>query len=397
VEPSHIEAQVESFRQRGLFWSILVLRPVPLARYARLAIPTALAFAVVAGLSMGVALDDVSRQVAAAVGFTAAGLPVALSVLYLTSRLVPRSAFSSASVWKPVCAAYLPCFVGGMAGALLVLLVRGPAGFMPIGWAYSALFVFILGVLWTAIGVIVNRGVERDERIRRVLQELQGRVQELRESRRRIVQAEDKVRREVAEKLHGPLQTRLLVLSRIMRSGTGMIDTSPDEAARMLDEVRDELDVTVQSYVREISRDLHPSIVNIGLVPALRSLRDQYEGSVGCDLVVAEGVAELDNLAESRLTAEVRLALYRFAQEALGNVVKHSEASQAELRLWVDMGGKCLSLSVEDNGCGFIPEETRPGLGMITIQDYLAAHDGTYHIESAPGRGTKVSATIPVV
>ncbi len=225
-------------------------------------------------------------------------------------------------------------------------------------------------------------------------QELETRVQDLEESLTRIIDAQEKVRREVAERLHGQVQTRLWVVWQKLGEGLGLVKTSPDEAIQMIDQARDDLDALREKELREIGRELHPSILGMGLPAALRSLRDRFEGVIQFDLEIAEDITQLEDPTHPRLPTALRLALYRVAQEATGNVIKHARATRLGVRLWREPRGD-IAISIEDNGVGFILREVVPGLGMMTIRDYAAAYGGTYSIDTAPGKGTTLVVRIP--
>jgi len=91
---------------------------------------------------------------------------------------------------------------------------------------------------------------------------------------------------------------------------------------------------------------------------------------------------------------EVKEALYRIAQEALHNTVKHAQAECVELRLEQDAGE--LLLEVRDDGEGFDAAGTFPGhLGLKSMRERIARLGGTLRIESAPGEGTRICAKIP--
>ena len=92
----------------------------------------------------------------------------------------------------------------------------------------------------------------------------------------------------------------------------------------------------------------------------------------------------------------MRLGLYRVVEEALGNVIKHSGASSVSVHLRLDESDGSLSLAVEDNGCGFDHDAPRPGLGMVTMEDHLGALGGSLQVDSAPGKGTGITATVPL-
>jgi signal transduction histidine kinase len=91
---------------------------------------------------------------------------------------------------------------------------------------------------------------------------------------------------------------------------------------------------------------------------------------------------------------EVKEAVYRIAQEALNNTVKHAHAGRVELRLEQDAGG--ILLDFRDDGEGFDPADTFPGhLGLKSMRERVASLSGTLEIESAPGEGTRIRAQIP--
>lgn len=97
-------------------------------------------------------------------------------------------------------------------------------------------------------------------------------------------------------------------------------------------------------------------------------------------------------------SSEREKALYRIAQEALNNIIKHAEATQATIRLHSDE--EATYLTVTDNGVGFVKpsaptDVARSGLGMNTMRERAEACGGTLHLSSQPGRGTTVAVTLP--
>ena len=95
------------------------------------------------------------------------------------------------------------------------------------------------------------------------------------------------------------------------------------------------------------------------------------------------------------LTLSAKEALYRVAQEALNNLIKHAHAKKVDLRLYDSTD--ILTLEVQDDGVGFDPQAEYPGhLGLHTMRERVVRLDGTLHIESAPGQGTTVRASLPV-
>jgi signal transduction histidine kinase len=98
---------------------------------------------------------------------------------------------------------------------------------------------------------------------------------------------------------------------------------------------------------------------------------------------------------EPDLPLETKEAVYRIAQEALHNTVKHARASRAELKLERDARG--IALEVSDDGAGFDPEESFSGhLGLKSMRERATRLGGTLWVESAPGEGTSIRVRIPL-
>lgn len=222
------------------------------------------------------------------------------------------------------------------------------------------------------------------------------RLAALQESRRRIVEAQEELRKEIAGELHGPVQTRLLMLQRQLEQVAKGLNGSPGDGEQTLAEIARQVDDIRENQIRRISHRLHPSIISVGLAAGLRSLRDDVERAIPIELEIGPEVAEMEAAGVSAIPEEVRLGLYRVAEEAMSNVVKHAKATRAVIRLRADTQKKTMVLSIEDDGQGFVAHGSTRGLGFTTIDDYLGAIGGTYVLETAPGQGTRITATIPL-
>jgi two-component system, NarL family, sensor histidine kinase UhpB len=149
------------------------------------------------------------------------------------------------------------------------------------------------------------------------------------------------------------------------------------------------------TQIKVLVYDLRPAMLDdLGLVPALRwYIQSHLEGSG------LEVVTDLDP-GRQRLPEEVETALYRVAQESLGNVVRHSLATEVKVSL--ETGPDFVSLTVADNGIGFVPEEVinddagRFGIGLLSIKERAELLHGTVAIDSSPGKGTRVSVVVPL-
>ncbi|HEX6153027.1 MAG TPA: GAF domain-containing protein [Solirubrobacterales bacterium] len=147
----------------------------------------------------------------------------------------------------------------------------------------------------------------------------------------------------------------------------------------------------LEGQINELSRlinDLRPtSLERLGLPGALQALAEESGARGGFSV---ETVVSIDG----ELSSEEERVVYRLAQEALNNVVKHSRAGQAELRAELREGA--VHLEVGDDGSGFDMEEIGGGHGLRGMRERVALIGGRIEVDSRPGEGTRVTATVPV-
>lgn len=149
------------------------------------------------------------------------------------------------------------------------------------------------------------------------------------------------------------------------------------------------------SQVKLLIHDLRPSMLDdFGLIPALRWYVQSHLKGAGLEI-------ETDlPAANRRLPSDAETALYRIAQESLGNVARHSLATRALVSLEIQPG--YVAMLISDNGQGFDPrdvildKEGRYGVGLLSIKERAELLRGTARITSAPGRGTQVHVVIPL-
>ncbi|MBV8087111.1 MAG: AAA family ATPase [Chloroflexi bacterium] len=228
-----------------------------------------------------------------------------------------------------------------------------------------------------------------------LLEVLQQRVEELQDSRRQITQAEERLRREIAEVLHSRVQSKLLVAGHQLSRVEGMVDADPASAKRLLSETRAEIDEIREREIRDASHLLHPSIIRVGLVPAVRSLVGRFEDFYRVSIEVDAELPKLDNILDNQLPEELRLTAYRCVEEALNNIQRHARASLAEIRLTVTPD-QAISVEVRDNGRGFDSDQVKQGLGLNSIAGRVSQFGGKWRLSSAPGEGTALSITLPL-
>ena len=234
-----------------------------------------------------------------------------------------------------------------------------------------------------------------EEETRYYVQRLEQMVEELRRSRARIVQAEEDVRRGIAEELHGHVQTRMMMLYMALTDLSGRMEDG--DAKKELDSLSLQLEDIRENDIRQISHRLHPSVIRLNLSAGIMSLRDQYERAIPIEVDISEEVQGRETMGSSSIPANVRLAMYRVAEEAIGNIVKHSHATGAEVSLWLERDS-ILFMSVKDDGRGFDLDDTssRRSLGLVIIQDHMGAVGGEFNIESTQGHGTMITAFVDI-
>ena len=229
-------------------------------------------------------------------------------------------------------------------------------------------------------------------RLAKTIPELSLANEELHHSRRRIVAVEESVRREIALRLHGSVQNRLIVL--VERLKKFVQDAPAGELATGLQDLVEEIGEPLQQDLRSITHQLYPSILRLGLIPCLQTLCDFHEHALTMELDLDEELARKERDDRSLIQDQVKLSAYRIAEEALTNVVKHANSQKAVMALGFGIQGQ-LTLTIRDNGRGFDPETTSLGLGMMAMSDYAQLVGGETVVHSALGKGTEVKATLP--
>jgi signal transduction histidine kinase len=209
---------------------------------------------------------------------------------------------------------------------------------------------------------------------------------------------EVRVRREVAEGLHGSMQQRLvLVVARLdsLLSGIGGPDRRPvtDADVALLREMREEIETVREADVRATSRMLYPEQLEVGMVPAIRALLGRIPSTVNTRLGVTDAVRVLDDPAASRLNRSERLLAVRVVEEAVGNALRHGQAQVVDVRVSLDEDA--VEVRISDDGKGFGDDAGTPS-GTARLADRLRLVGGDLRVTSVPGDGTQVVARLPV-
>jgi signal transduction histidine kinase len=212
--------------------------------------------------------------------------------------------------------------------------------------------------------------------------ELQATIDDLRASRRRLVQAQDTERQRIERNLHDGAQQQLIALT-VQLSLLEEAPADPGEVRQLAGRLRAGLHAALDD-LRALARGIYPPLLaDQGLAAALRAQAGKAPLPVGIE---ADGIG--------RYPREAEAAAYFCILEALQNVAKYARARRATVTLACPDGH--LELTVTDDGDGFDTTTTTYGTGLQGMADRLAAAGGTLRIRSAPGSGTTISGTLPV-
>jgi signal transduction histidine kinase len=192
-------------------------------------------------------------------------------------------------------------------------------------------------------------------------------------------------RHRLARELHDSVTQALYGVSlNTAAAGLALASGNSDAVAANLREIRE----TVQEAVSEMRVLLFelrpPRLEEDGLAGALEARLRSVEARAGLQV-------ELCGERAVRLSSSMEQELYRIAQEALNNVLKHAHATRAQVQL--DVSADVVCLQIQDNGIGFDPENAGGlgGFGLRGIRERVARLGGVLHVQSAPGEGTCVS------
>jgi signal transduction histidine kinase len=213
----------------------------------------------------------------------------------------------------------------------------------------------------------------------RLSAELRARIEDLRASRARIVEAGDSERRRLERDLHDGAQSRLVALAMKLRLARTRAEDRPDVTA-ILDESSAELQASLEE-LRELARGIHPAVLtDRGLGPALEMLASRAP-------VPVEIAGDADDLPPA-----VATAVYFVVSEGLTNVAKYAGAGRATVA--VTREDNLVVAEVTDDGVG--GADLARGSGLRGLVDRVAALDGRLELHSPPGSGTTLRAEFPL-
>ncbi len=294
------------------------------------------------------------------------------------SKLVSRSGFGGSLDPLKVFAIVL-AIVFFCQGAIMllspILYPEGPLGAIEGVIDASVLTVVLAPFLWFLI-VAPFRAALRD------------RAQLL----NRLFDAQDMERADIARELHDGIGQQLTAMLFRLRA---VIETAESDSLRDQVTAICELGQHTQEDIRRLSRDLRSAVLDqFGLVDALERLASEFRsGDRGKVDVIAA------SLGNRRFNRDTENAVYRVAQEAIANAVRHGCASQISVECRIDASS--LILQVRDNGIGFSVSDFDPqvgddkAFGLISMRERVSLLGGVFTVDSVPGEGTTVFARFP--
>jgi signal transduction histidine kinase len=216
----------------------------------------------------------------------------------------------------------------------------------------------------------------------RLQEELRARLEDLRSSRARIVEAEAAERRRLERDLHDGAQQRLVTLALELGIAESRAGTDSSDNRDVLKRARSQLRLAIDE-LREIARGIHPALLtDRGLGDALEALAARTPVPVTVEL----------ELGDARLPEAVEVAAYYVATEALTNVVKYAQATRVTVRAVREAGSAVLEIA--DDGVG--GADPAGGSGLRGLVDRVEALDGRLEVASPRLGGTRIQATFPL-
>ncbi|MEH7116641.1 PAS domain S-box protein [Neobacillus vireti] len=205
--------------------------------------------------------------------------------------------------------------------------------------------------------------------------------QELQKMMTSIIDVQEEERKRLSRNLHDGigqnLYSHLITISRLMSEvDHPLLHQMHEEAAQLIEEIR------------EISWELRPSVLDdLGLVPAIRSFLSRYSDHYHIDVY-------FDCVLNKRLSINIELTIYRIIQEALTNIRKYAEVTEAAVT--IREMDNLVRVMVEDKGKGFNIEKQTLGVGLFSMDERARSVGGELAIIASPGKGTKVILDIPI-
>jgi len=218
--------------------------------------------------------------------------------------------------------------------------------------------------------------------------------EQLRMLSRQLLLAQEEERKKISRELHDviaqtltSINVQLGALKNKANHNTKGLERSIARTQRLV--------VDSVNIVHQFARELRPTVLDdLGIIPALHTFMKRFGEQTGIRVSLSAFAAV------KQVNSDIRTVLYRVAQEALNNVARHAQASQAEVSIRKLDGAVCMTIT--DNGKGFQKEHLLNAnkskrLGLLGMRERLEMIGGNFTVTSAPGKGTTLLAQIPLI
>ena len=205
----------------------------------------------------------------------------------------------------------------------------------------------------------------------------------------RLIVSQEEERQRIARELHDDLSQKIAVLNIDVDRLSHQLQT-PEHRTR-LRKISAQV-AEIAEHLHDLSYELHPArLQTLGLLESLRVMCSEFSLQRNIDVTFTAADSELPLVIDPA----VSLCVYRITQEALHNVARHSHAAEASVQLSYE--GCDITLQIADSGVGFELHSSRPtGLGVVSMRERVGVLNGKLVIHTAPGRGTRIVARIPL-
>ncbi|PJB11468.1 MAG: hypothetical protein CO119_11445 [Flavobacteriales bacterium CG_4_9_14_3_um_filter_40_17] len=259
-----------------------------------------------------------------------------------------------------------------------------------------SIFAFIIFIIATANFVLIYKNLKKKQKLieqeKRIAMQHTEKLLQQQEITAidAMIRGQEQERKRLANELHDNLGSLLATLKLNFQSFSEKIKHESDDNQNILKHSEELLEQAYQK-VRMLSHSKNAGVMaNQGLLPALKKFADDVSKSEKLKVAIQEfGLNE-------RLDNSLEILLFRIIQELVANIIKHAEATQADI--YLTQYSERINLMVEDNGNGFDTHQivNKNGMGLVGIEKRVQNLDGNMEIESIKGKGTTVIINIPI-
>jgi len=216
--------------------------------------------------------------------------------------------------------------------------------------------------------------------IRNEVTKLKETEEELQRMMTKVIHIQEEERRRFSRELHDGIGQSLFALQ--IQLDRIIMEGATDSLRKLRSKVSDVMD-----DVRNLARELRPSVLDdLGVIPAIRTYIDNYTEHYGIAVM-------LECRFRTRLDVLRETVIYRVIQEALTNIAKYADVTEAEVT--IEEQPSAILVWVRDEGSGFIRDRSGKGVGLFSMEERARSVGASLSIQSAPGRGTVIELVVP--